>query len=197
MRIFNIISILILISLSASNAVFASGVGEAFNQREKYKNATILGNPDEAKTFIKKDGDVSNIGSLNDASLTSEGNNALRSSELGEFLQHTELKKMDAINQHKINPDNSLLKKSLKIEQNPMAKTGGGSLSASETSTTSFINKSCVEGVDFNVDVGLELVLEGHEEEEIIRKPQTTINIPAKDVPTRFWNKLYENFYTT
>ena len=197
MRIFNIISILILISLSASNAVFASGVGEAFNQREKYKNATILGNPDEAKTFIKKDGDVSNIGSLNDASLTSEGNNALRSSELGEFLQHTELKKMDAINQHKINPDNSLLKKSLKIEQNPMAKTGGGSLSASETSTTSFINKSCVEGVDFNVDVGLELGLEGHEEEEIIRKPQTTINIPAKDVPTRFWNKLYENFYTT
>ena len=197
MRIFNIISILILISLSASNAVFASGVGEAFNQREKFKDVTILGNPDEAKTFIKKDGDVSNIGSLNDASLTGEGNNALRISELGEFLQHTELKKMDAINQHKINPDNSLLKESLKIEQNPMAKTGGGSLSASETSTTSFINKSCVEGVDFNVDVGLELVLEAEEQEEIIRKPQTTINIPAKDVPTRFWDKLYENFYTT
>lgn len=197
MRIFNIISILTLITISASNAVFASGVGTAFNQREKFKNATILGNPDEAKTFIKKDGDVSNIGSLNDASLTGEGNNALRSSELGEFLQHSELKKMDAINQHKINPDNSLLKNSLKIEQNPMAKTGGGSLSASETSTTSFINKSCVEGVDFNVDVGLELVLEAEEQEEIIRKPETSINLPAKDVPTRFWNKLYENFYTS
>lgn len=191
MRIFNIISILILISLSASNAVFASGVGKAFNQREKFKNVTILGNPDEAKTFIKKDGDVSNIGLLNDASLTSEGNNALRSSELGEFLQHTELKKMDAINQHKINPDNPLLKESLKIEQNPMAKTGGGSLSASETSTTSFINKSCVEGVDFNVDVGLELVLEAEEQEEIIRKPQTTIDIPYKDVPDRWWQKSY------
>lgn len=191
MRIFNIISILTLITISASNAVFASGVGTAFNQREKFKNVTILGNPDEAKTFIKKDGDVSNIGSLNDASLTSEGNNALRSSELGEFLQNTELKKMDAINQHKINPDNSLLKKSLKIEQNPMAKTGGGSLSASETSTTSFINKSCVEGVDFNVDVGLELVLEAEEQEEIIRKPQTSIDIPYKDLPDSWWQKSY------
>jgi conjugal transfer mating pair stabilization protein TraN len=197
MRIFNIISILTLITISASNAVFASGVGAAFNQREKFKNVTILGNPDEAKTFIKKDGDVSNIGSLNDASLTSRGNNALRSSELGEFLQHTELKKMDAINQHKINPDNSLLKESLKIEQNPMAKTGGGSLSASETSTTSFINKSCLEGVDFNVDVGLELVLDAEEKEEIIRKPQTSINLPAKAVPTGFWDKMYENFYTS
>ncbi|NDA90862.1 MAG: hypothetical protein EBY20_08210, partial [Alphaproteobacteria bacterium] len=191
MRIFNIISILTLITISASNAVFASSVGAAFNQREKFKNVTILGNPDEAKTFIKKDGDVSNIGSLNDASLTGEGNNVLRSSELGEFLQHSELKKMDAINQHKINPDNSLLKKSLKIEQNPMAKTGGGSLSASETSTTSFVNKSCVEGVDFNVDVGLELVLEAEEQEEIIRKPQTSIEIPYKDVPDSWWQKSY------
>jgi conjugal transfer mating pair stabilization protein TraN len=193
MRIFNIISILTLITISASNAVFASSVGAAFNQREKFKNVTILGNPDEAKTFIKKDGDVSNIGSLNDASLTGEGNNALRSSKLGEFLQHTELKKMDAINQHKINPDNSLLKESLKIEQNPMAKTGGGSLIASETSTTSFINKSCVEGVDFNVDVGYELVLEAEEQEEIIRKPETTIDIPYKDVPDWLWHK---NHYT-
>jgi conjugal transfer mating pair stabilization protein TraN len=191
MRIFNIISILTLITISTSNAVFASGVGTAFNQREKFKNVTILGNPDEAKTFIKKDGDISNIGSLNDASLTSRGNNALRSSELGELLQHTELKKMDAINQHKINPDNSLLKNSLKIEQNPMAKTGGGSLIASETSTTSFINKSCVEGVDFNVDVGLELVLEAEEQEEIIRKPETTIEIPYKDVPDSWWQKSY------
>jgi conjugal transfer mating pair stabilization protein TraN len=191
MRIFNIISILTLITIGASNAVFASSVGAAFNQREKFKNVTILGNPDEAKTFIKKDGDVSNIGSLNDASLTGEGNNALRSSELGEFLQHTELKKMDAINQHKINPDNSLLKESLKIEQNPMAKTGGGSLSASETSTTSFINKSCVEGVDFNVDVGLELVLEAEEQEEIIRKPQTSIDIPYREVPDSWWQKSY------
>ncbi|MCP5363370.1 MAG: conjugal transfer protein TraN [Rickettsiaceae bacterium] len=197
MRIFNIISILILISSNASNAVFASGVGTAFNQREKFKNVTVLGNPDEAKTFIKKDGDVSNIGSLNDASLTGEGNNALRSSELGEFLQHTELKKMDAINQHKINPDNSLLKESLKIEQNPMAKTGGGLLSASETSTTSFINKSCVEGVDFNVDVGLELVLEAEEKEEIIRKPQTSINLPARLIPEIFWEKKPENYRTT
>ena len=88
MKIFNIISILTLITIGASNAVFASGVGTGFNQREKFKNVTVLGNPDEAKTFIKKDGDVSNIGSLNDASLTGEGNNALRSSELGEFLQH-------------------------------------------------------------------------------------------------------------
>jgi len=194
MRIFNIISILTLITISASNAVFASSVGKAFNQREKFKNATTLGNPDESKTIIKKDGDVSNIGSLNDASLTGEGNNALRSSELGEFLQHTELKKMDAINQHKINPDNSLLKKSLKIEQNPMAKSGGGSLSASETSTTSFINKSCVEGVDFNVDVGLELVLEGHEEEEIIRKPETTIEIPYEAVGDNWWHKTYYDY---
>jgi len=191
MRIFNIISILTLITIGASNAVFASGVGKGFNQREKFKNATILGNPDEAKTFIKKDGDVSNIGSLNDASLTGRGNNALRSSELGEFLQHTELKKMDAINQHKINPDNSLLKKSLKIEQNPMAKTGGGSLSTSETSTTSFINKSCVEGVDFNVDVGLELVLDAEEQEEIIRKPETSIDIPEKETPSHWWHNSY------
>ncbi len=48
MRIFNIISILTLITISASNSVFASGVGTAFNQREKFKNATILGDPDEA-----------------------------------------------------------------------------------------------------------------------------------------------------
>ena len=194
MRIFNIISILILITISASNAVFASGVGTAFNQREKYKNSTILGNPDEANELLNKDVDVSKIGSLNDASLTSEGNNALRGSEFGELLQHTELKKIDAINQHKINPSNSLLKKSLKIEQNPMAKTGGGSLSASETITTSYINKSCVEGVDFNVDVSLELVLEGHEEEEIIRQAETTIDIPYKAVGSSWWLKTYYTY---
>lgn len=143
----------------------ADTMSEGFAQREKYKNTTKLGDPSEANKFIDRNAETSKLQQLKDSSLVDQGQNALRSTESGRVLQDSDEAKIEAINRYKINSENAMLKNSLQIEENPMSKTGGSGLSATETVTTIEIKKSCVEGVDFNVDVGLELILEVEEED--------------------------------
>ncbi len=198
MRILKILSVLII--LNVCTIVLADSMSDAFNKREQYKNATTLGNPDEVfgdsdenknPQFLKKskDTDVSAFEQLNDASLMDQGQDALRNSKHGQFLQDSEEKRIEAINKYKINPENDMLKESLKIENNPMSKTGGKGLSASETTTTIEVKKSCTEGVDFNVDVGLELVLEVEEEEYLGPPIQKTIDISTNEIPPNWWQE--------
>ena len=143
----------------------ADVMSTAFEQREKYKNETRLGDPDATKKFIDRSEDTSKLQGLNDASLVDQGQESLRSSEFGKFLQDSDEAKIEAINRYKINSQNIMLKNSLKIEEDPMSKTGGSSLGSTVQTTKIEIKKSCTEGVDFNVDVGLELVLEVEEED--------------------------------
>jgi conjugal transfer mating pair stabilization protein TraN len=143
----------------------ADVMSTAFEQREKYKNETRLGDPDATKKFIDRSEDTSKLQGLNDASLVDQGQESLRSSEFGKFLQDSDEAKIEAINRYKINSQNVMLKNSLKIEEDPMSKTGGSSLGSTVQTTKIEIKKSCTEGVDFNVDVGLELVLEVEEED--------------------------------
>ena len=148
-----------------SSSVQADSMSDNFNKREQYNNSTQLGDPNQANKFLDRNADTSQLQQLKDSSLVDQGQSELRNSEHGRVLQDSDEAKIEAINRYKINSENAMLKNSLAIEQDPMSKTGGKGLSASETTTTIEVKKSCVEGVDFNVDVGLELVLEVEEED--------------------------------
>jgi len=162
-----IINIFLFLAIAmASSLAIAEDVSSGFNKRDGYANKTQLGNPSTASKVIDTSGDVSHLGNLNDSGLTERGKDLLRTSEHGKLLQNAEEKKIDAGERYKINPEKtSWLKNSLAIEENPMSKTGGKGLSVTEKTTNVKIEKSCVEGVDFNVDVGLELIVEVAEEE--------------------------------
>ena len=138
--------------------------GAGFARREQYKNATNLGNPNDASEFIDLKADSNKLQSMRDSSLVDEGQGMLNS-EAGLFLQNSEKSKIEAMDRYKINSDNPLIKNSLQIEENPMSKTGGSSLSSSTQQQKIKIEKACMEGVDFEVDIGLELVLDCYEEE--------------------------------
>lgn len=181
--------ILLLTIFNAFSPALANNMQSAFNQREKYKDATIPGNPDEAKEFLNPNADVSHLQNLDDASLGSLGRDALQNSEFGKILQNGEEKKTDAIERYKINPQNPWLKDSLEIEKNPLSKTGGKGLSSTEVTNTIAIKKSCVEGADFNVDVGLELILEAVEEEYLGPPMLKTIDIPYSETPSHWWQE--------
>jgi len=150
---------------SAVSSVQADSMSDNFNKREQYKHSTKLSDPNAANKFIDRNANTTKLQQLKDSSLVDQGQNELRSSESGRVLQDSDEAKIEAINRYKINPQNAMLKNSLAIESDPMSKTGGKGLSSSETTTTIEVKKSCVEGVDFNVDVGLELILEVEEEE--------------------------------
>jgi conjugal transfer mating pair stabilization protein TraN len=182
------IILLLLIALNVLNAAFASSMNDAFNTREGYQGKTRLGNPDEASKFLDRNHDVSHLGGLNDASLMDRGKEALRTSDEGKLLQNSQERKIEAIERYKINPQNPWLKNSLAIEQNPF-KAGGKAPTVSEKTSNIQVKKSCVEGVDFNVDVGIELVLECEEVEVDGPLQLKSIDIPFQDIPSHWWHR--------
>ncbi len=151
-----------------------------FNKRDSYVGKTELGDPARALKFINPQGDVSHLSSLNDSSLVDKGTEELRNDPMGKMLQNAEEKKIDAVERYKINPQNPWIKNSLLIEENPLAK-GGKGLSATERVSSVRVEKTCTEGVDFNVDVGLELILECEEEEADGEVGLKSIEIPWSD----------------
>ena len=161
MKTFNILFLLILLATS-SNA-FANNMSNAFDKRDRWQRGANLGNPYDARKFLRPNDDVSHLKGLRDASLMDGGQNELRTNPAGRFLQKGEVKKIEAKERYRINARNPILKDSLRIEDNPMAKTGGRNLQKVEQQIPTIIRKSCIEGVEFDVDVGLELVLEAEE----------------------------------
>jgi conjugal transfer mating pair stabilization protein TraN len=174
---------LLLICLIVGNSCVsvAKSMDTAFGKRDHYQSQTKLGNPKDAAKFLKADKDISHLTSLSDASLIDGGSNQLRSSALGRTLQNVQERKIDAAQRYKINSKNAWLKGALAIENDPMGKTGGKGLNSSEKVTTVKIKKSCTEGVDFNVDVGLELVLDVEEEEYLspMKREARSVDIPG------------------
>ena len=146
----------------SSELAMANNIQQAFDQRESYANKLQLGNPDidGSKSFLNKDADVSSFTNLSDQDLTSRGATELNKSEAGQLLQQAAIDKLNAGNEHQINADNAMLKNSLKVESDPLKETGGDNYVASESASKVTINKSCLDGVDFEVDVLRQLIVE-------------------------------------
>ena len=72
--------------------------------------------------------------------------------ENGNLLTHSEIARIDATQEHKIDPKDQLYKASFAIEESPLNKTGGIAIKTNNkiTKTT---NHTCEEGVKFQVDV--------------------------------------------
>ena len=156
MKIVNLLFILLILITSS---VLANDMKSNFDKRNKYQNSAEFGSPPSGK-FLQTEGDVSSLQGLNDKSLTDKGNEALRSHPIGKTLQNAEEKKIDSMERYKINPENPYLKASMKIEDDPLPKVSGKGMPVGETVTTVKVEKSCTEGVDFDVDVGFELIVD-------------------------------------
>lgn len=161
--ILSIAALLVVMSCCIAG-VLANNVAEGFAKREQYKDATKLGDPKQMSGFANPDADVSHLQNLNDASLLNKGAE-LRSNKDGDLLRQAQEKKTNAIGRYKINSENSLIKNAEKIQKNALKDTGGEELSIEEEVEEEKTEKSCIEGVEFDVDVGLELILETREEE--------------------------------
>lgn len=185
-----IIRLFILLVIFSASLSSANHMEDAFNKRDKFKSGTELGDPNKkGSEFLGHRKDVSHLTGLRDGSLIDKGRNELRSSEYGKRLQDSDEKTIEATERYKINAKNSWLKDSLAIEKNPMAEAGGTGLAVTEKISTIAIKKSCTEGVDFNVDVGLELILEV-EEEEFLGKPELkNIKLIYEEIPPSWWIK--------
>ncbi|MDG1437094.1 MAG: conjugal transfer protein TraN [Rickettsiaceae bacterium] len=159
--------------------VLADNNSAAFQQGSMYQNQNQLGNPDakdNINNFSNRNADSSHLQNLNNGDLENKGSDVLRNSDFGQLLQDSDEKKINAIEEHKLNADNKLIKDAAVIENDPMAATGGGKLGYSEKTTTEQINTSCTEGVEFDVDVIQELNLEVEEENylgPLKREPRT------------------------
>ena len=191
---------LILGILSSATLVIGGAVSDGFNKREAFKNKTQLGDPNAASQIIDTKGDVSHLTNLNDNNLMDKGKEQLQTSPFGNLLQNAEEKKIDAKQKYQINGSNGMLKDSHSIEENPMAKTGGGRLSGSEKVSNVKIEKTCVEGVDFDVDVGVELVLEAEEEEYLSKeyeheKTEREVWVPGDVIHHQGGGKTYTIFW--
>ena len=186
------IILLVLFNGFIMKGAMASGMEGAFEKGRNAQKQTQFGSPPVSS--LTTGGNTSSLQKMGDSDLMSDGSSALGSSSAGKFIQEVELRKIEAIDRHKINQSNSWLKNSLELEEDPASKTGGKGVRSSKVSSPTIQNKSCLEGVDFQINVGYELVLEAEEQEEIIRKPQTSIDIPYKEVPDSWWQKSYYTY---
>jgi conjugal transfer mating pair stabilization protein TraN len=156
----------------------------AYQEAAEWQNRIGLKSPAEAKEVINYDIDTRDLQNLSDSDLSNRGGSQLQSTEAGEFLHNSQGKIVDANSEHQINSENPMLKNSLKIEENPMAEIGGSNPQITENIIETIETKSCIEGVEFDIDVGFELVFDCQDEQYYgpWREEQKWINIPGDDV---------------
>lgn len=165
-------------------------MGSGYQQGKEFDNRyNHLGNPEDSKEFIKPNQDSSHLQNLNDSSLTEQGRAALNSSDDGRLLYNTDEQIIEAEERYKINEDNPLIKNALKIEDNPMKEIGGEASIRSELDTLAVIKKECVEGVDFDVNIGLELIINAEDQAYLgpINKEYREIMIDGSWI---YWNRI-------
>ena len=133
----------------------------SFDERDAYINQTQLGNSDEIGNgdLFNKGDDVSNLTGMGDQDMVSRGGKEL-GGESGKLIQKSDMVKTDAIIEHKINANNPVWKNSMKIEANPMEDISGADFVTGESVSKTIIKKTCLDGVDFEVDVLKQLVLD-------------------------------------
>jgi len=149
-----------IIVLFSFNAI--ANIQDSYNSARQYKNSINLGNPDQMgnKSVFDKDVNVSNLSQMNDQDLTNQGSLMLNNALEGQLLQQGELKKIEASQEYDLNPKNPLISNSAKIEADPLKRTEGTALNVSEKVIKTKINKSCSEGVEFEVDIIRNLILD-------------------------------------
>ena len=157
---FILLSWLLEFALTTENSM--ASMQNSFDERDAYINQTQLGNSDvigNGDLFNKGD-DVSNLSGMGDQDMVSRGGKELNKSESGKLIQKSETVKTDAIIEHKINANNPIWKNSMKIEANPMEDISGADFVTGESVSKTVIRKTCLDGVDFEVDVLKQLVLD-------------------------------------
>lgn len=106
--------------------------------------------------FLQTDKDTSSLMHQNETSLPEGGAIALQENDMEQLLTQSEMAKIQSRLQHEINDQNALIKGSMAIELDPFSKTGGNQMQQKSTQIRQS-NESCLEGVDFEVDVTRQL----------------------------------------
>jgi conjugal transfer mating pair stabilization protein TraN len=129
---------------------------------QSYQEGKALGQqistlpPAPKDEFLQTDKDTSRLVHQNETSLSEGGAIALQENDMEQLLSQSEMAKIQSNIQHDINDQNGLIKGSMAIELDPFSKTGGNQMQQKSTQTRQS-NESCLEGVDFEVDVTRQL----------------------------------------
>ena len=195
-RVVTILLIILLITL-ITNASYSSTIQDSYNQGKQYQNNIKLGDPMQHgnKIIFDKEADVSNLSNMNDQDLTSQGGKALSNGIEGGLLQQSELKKIDALKEHDIGPDNPLIKNSAKIEADPLRTIGGENYTSNETISKIKTIKTCLEGVVFDVDVIRQLILESEAIDVLGNWQSRIMPITPADIPDPWTKQLTKEVY--
>ncbi|MCZ6919023.1 MAG: conjugal transfer protein TraN [Rickettsia endosymbiont of Ixodes persulcatus] len=184
-----------IIVLFSFNAI--ANIQDSYNQAIEYQNSIRLGNPDQMgnKVIFDKDTDISNLRNMSNQDLTKQGSQMLNNSSAGQLLQQSELKKIDASQEYDLNAQNPLISNSAKIEADPLSHTEGTALNASEKVIKTKISKSCSEGVEFEVDIIRNLILDA----ELIDKwgdwQDKAIAFSGSEISNSYRHWLYPVFW--
>ena len=152
--------LLLMISCLVTSQIFASTMQQSFDSGKTLEVRQTLPSLEDAGGLINENTDLSNYSNLSDQDLTSKSANELNNSELGDFLIKSDEVKIDAIAEHQFNNNNPMLRNSLAIEANPLKETEGDNLVITESVTKIKIAKTCLDGVQFDVDIVRQLVLQ-------------------------------------
>ncbi|KJV77143.1 putative conjugative transfer protein TraN [Rickettsia hoogstraalii str. RCCE3] len=86
---------------------YSATMEDSYNSARQYEHSIKLGNPDQMGNKIIFDkGNISNLSKMNDQDLTNQGSVMLNNSAQGQLLQQSELKKINAMQEYDLNPDN-------------------------------------------------------------------------------------------
>ncbi|EER21719.1 truncated conjugative transfer protein TraN [Rickettsia endosymbiont of Ixodes scapularis] len=167
-----------------------------YNNSQQYEHSIKLGNPNQIgnKIIFDKDANVSHLTNMRDNDLTNKGSNILNIEE-GQFIQQTELGKINALKEYDLNNQNPLLVNAKQIEENPLLHTEGSYFSSSESVTKTDINKSCREGVEFEIDIIKQLIVENELFEGWGEWQDRIIEITPSDIAPSWRKELVKEVY--
>ncbi|XVN41904.1 MAG: conjugal transfer protein TraN [Rickettsia endosymbiont of Argas persicus] len=176
---------------------YSATMEDSYNSARQYEHSIKLGNPDQMgnKIIFDKEVNISNLSKMNDQDLTNQGSVMLNNSAQGKLLQQSELKKINAMQEYDLNPDNPLISNSAKIEAGPLKHTEGTALNVSEKVFKTKINKSCCEGAEFEIDIIRNLILDA----ELIDKwgdwQDRSIAFSGSEISNSYRHWLYPVFW--
>ena len=196
-RAITILSISILLLVLITNVSYSSAMQDSYNDGKQYKNNVKLGDPEQHgnKVIFDTDADVSTLSNMSDQDLTKAGAQTLNNSSEGQLLQQGELIKINSLKEYDLTPDNPLIKNSAKIEANPLQAIGGNNYTVNESITKIKITKTCIEGVDFEVDIIRQLILESEAVDVLGNWQGRIMPITKTDIPVPWTKQLTKEVY--
>lgn len=135
-----------------------SSMNQAFEEGKTTQATGSLPNLDDIG--FNKIPDLSGFTNLSDQDLTTKSSNELNNTELGKMLIESDISKTDAIAEYQINSKNAVFKDSLAIEADPLKAISGDNYTVTEVISKVKVAKTCLDGVQFDVDIVRQLVLQ-------------------------------------